>query len=465
MPYLSDVAHSAIPMTTKKRRRQKPQPYDFLALPLRDGSFGLGEFINEDNFGAKFCVLYRLRESSAEALRDRLDRVGLEDVIGLAPVSTLEMERGEWLVIGNQASSKRTYIASLPQGGELRPMYTGEIPEEFLEAYHALRSWNDYPMAPKWFRAILRPHLQPPAQAGAPAPTRWPATEAKPTSKPKARLPMTTTKTKRPKRQKPVPHDFFAVPLRDGSCGLGEFIGKTQFGQSICVLYRVRQASPVALRDRLDGVTPSDIIGFAQVATREIERGAWVVIGNCCISDAEILASMPKARESYTGDVIEMFLDAYHSLRSWSEYPKWFGTILLPHLQPPPQDRVLAVTEAAAATESASDAGRDAAPVAPPASSPSTSAAGHAEVHVTIRYEGDGLPDIALLKKRELLETWVEGTHLGEVTDAGGGGGVLDVFFETQHAEKAVPAVKAKLAEMGWQDCTSVEVEPIDDAN
>jgi hypothetical protein len=64
-------------MTTKKRKRQKPQPYDFLAIPLLDGSFGLGEFINEDNSGAKFCVLYRLRESSAEALRDRLDSVGL----------------------------------------------------------------------------------------------------------------------------------------------------------------------------------------------------------------------------------------------------------------------------------------------------------------------------------------------------------------------------------------------------
>ena len=61
-------------MTTKKRKRQKPQPYDFLAIPLLDGSFGLGEFINEDNSGAKFCVLYRLRESSAEALRDRAAR-------------------------------------------------------------------------------------------------------------------------------------------------------------------------------------------------------------------------------------------------------------------------------------------------------------------------------------------------------------------------------------------------------
>ena len=45
---------------------------------------------------------------------------------------------------------------------------------------------------------------------------------------------MTTTKTKRPKRQKPVPHDYFAVPLRDGSFGLGEFLGETKYGQSIC---------------------------------------------------------------------------------------------------------------------------------------------------------------------------------------------------------------------------------------
>ena len=187
------------------------------------------------------------------------------------------------------------------------------------------------------------------------------------------------------------------------------------------------------------------------------------MIGNHGPSDLQFLYSLPK-HGSYTGDVIELFLDAYHSLRSWNESPQWFRTILLPHLEPPPQGRVPAL-EASEATGSMSKAGPDLTPTAPPASRPATSAAGHAEVHVTIRYEGDGLPDMALLKKRELLETWVEGQHLGEVTDAGGGGGVMDVFFETQHAEKAVPAVKAKLAEMGWQDCTSVEVEPIDDAN
>lgn len=272
---------------------------------------------------------------------------------------------------------------------------------------------------------------------------------------------MTTTKTKKTKRQKPQPHDCFAIPLRDESFGLGEFIGETQFGQSICVLYRTRQPSPTALRDQLDRATSSDIIGFAQVATREIERGDWVVVGNRCISDPQVLASMPKARESYTGDVIEMFLDAYHSLRPWSEYPKWFRTILLPDLQPPPQDHVPTSTEATTAGGSTSSTEPDVAATA----SPSTSAAGHAEVHVTIHYKGDGLPDMALVKKRELLETWVEGKHLGEVTDAGGGGGVMDVYFETRHAEKAVAAVKAKLTEMGWHDCASVEVEPIDDAN
>ncbi len=41
----------------------------------------------------------------------------------------------------------------------------------------------------------------------------------------------------------------------------------------------------------------------------------------------------------------------------------------------------------------------------------------------------------------------------------------MDAFFETLHAEKALPAVDAKLAEMGWQDCTSVDAEPVDDTN
>jgi hypothetical protein len=154
--------------------------------------------------------------------------------------------------------------------------------------------------------------------------------------------PKTSTRTKKTRRQKPQPHDFVAIPLRDGSFGLGEFLGETEFGQSICVLYGTRQATAAALRDRLDGVTSSDIVGFTQVATREIHRGDWLVIGNHGPSDLRLVASLPK-HGSHSGDIIEFFLDAWHSLRSWEDY--WFRPILLPHLQPPPQEGVPASTE------------------------------------------------------------------------------------------------------------------------
>jgi hypothetical protein len=41
-------------MTTRKSKRQKLAPYDFLAIPLRDGSFGLAEFVGKGDSGERF---------------------------------------------------------------------------------------------------------------------------------------------------------------------------------------------------------------------------------------------------------------------------------------------------------------------------------------------------------------------------------------------------------------------------
>ena len=91
-------------MTTRKSKRQKLTPYDFLAIPLRDGSFSLAEFVGKGDSGERFCVLYRLRESSPDALREGLQTVKLADVVGVTAVSTLEIERGDWVVLGSHAS-------------------------------------------------------------------------------------------------------------------------------------------------------------------------------------------------------------------------------------------------------------------------------------------------------------------------------------------------------------------------
>jgi hypothetical protein len=156
-------------MNALAHRWQRTHLYDFFAIALRDGSFGLGEFVSESVSGEKLCALYRLRAPSPESLRARLGDVDLADAVGLVSVCTRELERGEWRILGNHAPSKRAYLATLRRANGAT--YTGDIAAEFLEAYHSLRSWNDFPMAPVWFRSILLPYLEPPAQIRVPAPT------------------------------------------------------------------------------------------------------------------------------------------------------------------------------------------------------------------------------------------------------------------------------------------------------
>jgi hypothetical protein len=267
------------------------------------------------------------------------------------------------------------------------------------------------------------------------------------------------------KRQKPKPYDFLAIPLRDGSLGLGEFIGNGNLGDNrtssiydspLCVLYGVRESSLELLRDRLDNLTLSDVVGLAALGTLEIQRGIWLVIGNHASSKFTYLASLPKAHEgSYTGEIFEEFLEAYHSLRSWNDYPMapiWFREILLPHLQPPSQ-------KGAPAPKGSPTS--EVKPMTEPQPAPS----GPAQVHVTITYAGEGLPSVALLRKRRSVEAWIEREHLGEVTDAGGGGGVMDIFVDAPNARKAITAVREKLDKIGWGTCTKIEFETLDESD
>ena len=249
--------------------------------------------------------------------------------------------------------------------------------------------------------------------------------------------------------------------MRDGSTSVsGEFISKDNLGGRTWRVFieSTRVDARGALRERFDGVTLADVIGLAKVSTLEIERGDWRVIGNHRSSQRSYLGTLPDADATmYTGEIPEEFLEAYHSLRSWNDFPmapKWFRAILLPHLQPPSQHGVPAPMGSPTA---------ESAPVAKAATHPAP--AGPAQVHVTITYEGNGLPDVALLRKRQSVEAWIEAEGLGEVTDAGGGGGVMDVFVDAANARRTVAALKVKLDEVGRGTRSKIEVEPLEDAS
>jgi len=254
---------------------------------------------------------------------------------------------------------------------------------------------------------------------------------------------MTTAKPKsKSKRQKPQPLDFFAVRLSDGTFGLGQL--REVLDDESIVLYGTRAESPEALADLSLKVTSGDAVGVLFICTRELARGDWQIIGNAGDDRGVSALHRPRQGTSYVGEVVDDFLEAFHGLQPWDE-SEWNPKILLPTLKPPPNRMMRDAPEHQPSRP------------APRAPSPIPEAAG--QLHVEILYEGAGLPDVPLLRKRQALEAWIESEGLGEVTDAGGGGGVLDVFIQTKDARRAAAAIEGKLVELGWQDVSSIAFE------
>jgi hypothetical protein len=88
---------------------------------------------------------------------------------------------------------------------------------------------------------------------------------------------------------------------------------------------------------------------------------------------------------------------------------------------------------------------------------------GPAEIHIQILYPGNDLPTVEQLRKRHDLERRLEQAGAGEVTDAGAGEGVMDVFLATDDVQRAMPIVERALEELGLKDDALIETAPLDE--
>jgi hypothetical protein len=79
------------------------------------------------------------------------------------------------------------------------------------------------------------------------------------------------------------------------------------------------------------------------------------------------------------------------------------------------------------------------------------------EIHITIRYDGAGLPSLAELAARRQLEDALEDEEVGDVVDAGGGMGVMDIYLDVDDVPAALARAKAIVARLGLADRTIVE--------
>jgi hypothetical protein len=79
------------------------------------------------------------------------------------------------------------------------------------------------------------------------------------------------------------------------------------------------------------------------------------------------------------------------------------------------------------------------------------------EIHIQISCDGDGFPSTSELAKRHELEDALAKAEVGEVVDAGGGMGVMDIYLDVDDVTTAVSKAKAIVERLGLADRTTVE--------
>ena len=257
--------------------------------------------------------------------------------------------------------------------------------------------------------------------------------------------------TERPsrKRVKFNVGDFFAVDLDDGTWGLGHIVAAD--ATICCALFSARAPSVDALRAALNNARRQPV-GLMVTTVVEIRAGRWPIVGHGAPDYPELRVPKLSGEGSgcYTVRVLAEFLEAYHGLRPWDEWPMsavWNREILLPHLSVPPTARFQGPAQAPA----------------PATSKPPPITDGPALVTIHLLYPGTGLPGTDLLRRRQELERRLEAGGAGEIEGAESGGGVMEVYLRTDDVRRAVPLVEKLAAELGFADDMLIETAPVDD--
>jgi hypothetical protein len=84
---------------------------------------------------------------------------------------------------------------------------------------------------------------------------------------------------------------------------------------------------------------------------------------------------------------------------------------------------------------------------------------GPGELHVSILCDGDGLPTVDDLRLRQEAERRLG--ELGEVTEAGAGHSIMDIYVQVESGRRALARTALILRELGVTDRCATEVRAI----
>jgi hypothetical protein len=248
----------------------------------------------------------------------------------------------------------------------------------------------------------------------------------------------------RKRKQQPATGDLVAIPLSDGTVGLGLLVYATATGfMCIAMSNRARAAAD------LKGVELGLPVAATNTTDELIEDGDWPIVDNRPIPD--YLQSLPYPDEvvSRGGGLLQSILDYYHRIDddyAEAAVASWRSEIVFPWIDLP---RGKALEELGVARSAPTPSSTESCPLGP------------AKVHVRILYEGRGLPAVEDLRRRQRIQARIEELGGGEVTDAGAGDGVLDIHFETQSGLYGTNVARFALQEEGVLDVSEVRARSI----
>jgi len=260
------------------------------------------------------------------------------------------------------------------------------------------------------------------------------------------------------RRVKVTPGQIVAVPLLDGSFALAH-VAHLSYLTITLAHFAHRATSPDKLLDGLGEAMAARLLAIMDVTSDEIRDGHWPVIGH---KEPTYPAPMLDMKgSSSTASISRALFDAYYGLRPWDGMhdPRYFEKKLLSDVPVPPTVRykrdfemAAAAQAAAAATTSTSTATENTGPAI---------TEGPGVIHIEIKYDGDGLPSMELLHRRQAIEEGLESAGAGTVTDAGGGGGIMDIYLETKDVAHAMPFAHAAIKAVGFEKDARIAVEPM----
>jgi hypothetical protein len=241
--------------------------------------------------------------------------------------------------------------------------------------------------------------------------------------------------------------DVVAIRLADGTYGLGQVAEWTRHSMRL-IVYTGRTSAPVPIADLGRPIASLDL-------TNElVEDGVWPVVEHReCRFDAP---TRPEG-VSKGGHAAGYLLDVFHGLGvlvGAESIDFHYEPMLLPSVDPRELEEGLARAVAAGR-------GPRGALMQMPQASPSDEVAssGPAELRISIRFAGGGMPASADLRLRHELERRLK--EFGTVSDAGAGEGRLDVWVQVPHGHQAVTRAELILRELGILDRAEIEARSV----